>query len=71
MKEHKQMFYFEIDKTCPTKEDGDWIGNVLVFDESQGWFAVHWSKVSQLKGYTGYTHWMQMPKAPSTDDRDA
>lgn len=70
MKIHKEMYYFDVMKDSPTEADGDWVGNVLVFDATQGWFACHWSKVSSLRGYSGYAHWMQMPKAPDVNDRE-
>lgn len=67
MKEHKQMFYFTITEACPDLHDADKLYQVLAYD-GDVWSRVRYTQVTQ---YSGYTHWMQMPKHPSSTDRDA
>lgn len=68
MKMHQQMFYFETKDTAPTEEDGDRLfGLVLAFD-GNGWTETPHYHV-RVDGT--FTHWMQMPKHPSEDDREA
>lgn len=63
MKLHKQMYYFEVSEVKPTLKDGDALDRVLAFDGDL-WKRVHVGDVQE--GY--YSHWMQMPKAPSLTD---
>jgi len=77
MKEHKQMFYFETSKVRPTQEDTQWDGHVLAWNNGR-WMAVHWlslklidNKMFDDVAAEEYPYWMQMPKAPSPNDRNA
>lgn len=71
MKEHKQMYYFETAKDRPSSvADGV---NVLAWN-GECWKEVYYKSlwvdtVSNEDPADYYTHWMQMPKAPNSDDR--
>lgn len=67
---HQQQYYFDVDKVVPTAEDGNtkFGGKVLAFSKvNQYWEEVSWAGVSARF----YSHWMQMPKAPSSSDQHA
>ncbi len=56
-----QLFYFDIKQVMPTKDDGV---EVLAWHVGRG----EWDTVTPnyLKDwFRFYSHWMQMPKAPS------
>lgn len=74
MKLHKQMYYFETAKVRPSKEDGDCTGCILAWSGLM-WDSVHYSSFADTEDKEDdlanlYTHWMQMPKAPSIEDQD-
>lgn len=68
---HKPMYYFETAKCMPTKDDGPL---VLLFSISlQLWVDVTTLSILDNVEYykERYSHWMQMPKAPSPTDAHA
>lgn len=68
---HQQMYYFETAKLMPKKEDGE---VVFMFNlASQIWVAVptHLAIAHSEMFKKNYSHWMQMPKAPSSSDQHA
>lgn len=70
MKCHQQQYYFEVEKVQPTVQDGNAKlgGKVLGFSKkNQYWEEVSWMDVTTRY----YSHWMQMPKAPSDNDAHA
>ncbi|QGH72541.1 MAG: protein of unknown function DUF551 [Myoviridae sp. ctThM1] len=61
------MHYFETAKIRPTRKDADRDRNVLAWD-GKTWSNVHFANLMEDKEddlANFYTHWMQMPKAPS------
>jgi hypothetical protein len=65
MKEHQQMFYFDAANTQPKFEDADKNHKVLAYHVDGFWMEARYTQVHQ---YSEFTHWMQMPKAPSDKD---
>jgi len=69
---HQQQYYFETAKCMPTKADGD---SILMFNiKEQEWMKVPISMFSESRTewwVTRFSHWMQMPKAPSPTDAHA
>jgi hypothetical protein len=68
---HQQQYYFDLTKCMPTKADGDIV--FMFHTGHQIWIGVPVfliiKKEEFFKSY--YSHWMQMPKAPSTTDAHA
>lgn len=69
MVEHKQMYYFKTSDIQPSKADADERGQVLAYGDNI-WTAIQWTSLQRPEQVKFYTHWMQMPKAPSEDDRN-
>lgn len=65
-----QLFYFETGKVKPTAADGDKVGEVLAFAPAVNrWVSCGHHQVSAWPEQ--FTHWMQMPKAPSDQHEHA
>lgn len=62
-----QQYYFNVNQVLPTKEDG--VQVMAYRTETNRWevvrreFLLNWSQ--------WYSHWMQMPKAPSDQHEHA
>lgn len=67
MVEHKQMYYFCAANTEPKFEDADVNHKVMAYHHTGFWCEARYTEVHK---YSPFTHWMQMPKAPSEDDRN-
>ncbi|AND75151.1 hypothetical protein pf16_228 [Pseudomonas phage pf16] len=67
MIKHPQQYYFEVSKVLPSQADGR---EVLAFHIKRAlWETV---RVEYLQNWTEwYSHWMQMPKAPSDQHEHA
>lgn len=75
MKCFQQMYYFETAKVRPTREDADSTGYVMAWNghvwQTTRWSSLHIHEFDNDDIAEYFTHWMQLPKAPSDNDKHA
>ena len=68
---HQQQYYFETTKLMPKKGDGDIVFMFNITEQIWIGFPVFLVIKKEEFFKARYSHWMQMPKAPSPTDAHA